>query len=107
MRSTSPEELVTTNVKENIGGASSKKRRQKRIFLWGIGIILFYVTIIMIYNSHFAGMFVPDVAVDREETGRGRDRRREGRQKKRLQPELATYVLYYDIFNIIETTRID
>lgn len=72
-------------------GFSAKKRKQKKIFLYGIGILSVYVTAMTIYNAHFAGMFVEDVELD-PETGRHKIRRRPGRQKKRLDPEKKTYV---------------
>jgi hypothetical protein len=90
MQSTSTPE-ARSSTKENTG-ASAKKRRQKRIFIWVIGVLSLYVTIITIYNAHFAGMFVHDIEID-PETGRGRVRRRPDRQKKRLDPDKATYVL--------------
>jgi hypothetical protein len=88
MQSTPPE-LGST--KEN-SGVSAKKRRQKRIFVWAIGVLSLYVAIVTIYNAHFAGMFVQDIEID-PETGRGRVRRRPGRQKKRLEPDKKTYVI--------------
>lgn len=51
-----------------------------------------YVTGTTIYQSHFAGMFVPDVEVD--EFGRSRVRRRPDRHKKRMDHNKATYVLF-------------
>lgn len=76
--------------KEN-SGAMAKRRRRKRSFLWVIAVLFSYVSVTTIYESHFAGMLVPDVEIDAG-TGRARVRRRPAKHKKRLDPSQKTCV---------------
>jgi hypothetical protein len=78
------------SMKENTG-ASAKRRRQKRLATYGIGILGGYVMLMTIYEAHFAGMFVADIEID-PETGQSRVRRRPQRHKQKLNPNEATYV---------------
>lgn len=62
-----------------------------KIAAYVICFLVVYVVGTTIYQSHFAGMFVPDIEVD--EFGRSRVRRRPHRHKQRLDPSKSTYVL--------------
>jgi hypothetical protein len=91
-------------------GVSAKKRRQRRVAVWVIGVLMVYVSVMTIYQSHFAGMWVPDIQID--EWGRSRVRRRPSRHRQRMHPDQATYVtilltllhftlLYYNILRVL------
>jgi hypothetical protein len=92
MKSKSPED-VGASVKENLG-ASAKKRRQKRIFAWGIGILLFSFAIM----TEFSGMFATETEEGRETRRDRRNHRGDkpekllepDRRKKRVKPQFAT-----------------
>lgn len=73
--------------KENTG-ASAKKRRQHRFLLWGGIALVSYVLFVLIYESHFAGYWVPNATVD--ESGRARTRRRPAWHYKRSDPSQKT-----------------
>ena len=57
--------------------------------------LVIYVMGTTIYQSHFAGIFVPDVEVD--ESGRTRVRRRPHLHRQKLDPKQPTYVSFLDI----------
>lgn len=65
--------------------------RNTKIAAYIICFLVVYVMGTTIYQSHFAGMFVPDVEVD--ESGRTRVRRRPQLHRKKLDPSKVTYVL--------------
>ena len=65
--------------------------RNTKIAAYIICFLVVYVLGTTIYQSHFAGMFVPDVEVD--ESGRTRVRRRPQLHRKKLDPSQVTYVL--------------
>ena len=64
--------------------------RGNRVVGFIVGVMMIYVMGRMIYQSHFVGMFVPDVDVD--ESGRTRVRRRPDRHKQKMDPNKPTYV---------------
>jgi hypothetical protein len=85
--SSNTESMSTPAMKENTG-ASAKKRRQQRIFIWASTAFVSYVVVMLIYEAHFAGYWVSNVTVD--ESGRARIRRRPAWHYKRLQPDKKT-----------------
>ena len=66
--------------KEN-SGESAKRRTRRKFASYALGGLSTYVVLSMIYQAHFAGMFVPNVDID-PNTGRARIRRRPNRQHK-------------------------
>ena len=76
-------------MKEN-SGASARTRRRQTLWKYVIACLLIYVSLMTIYNAHFAGSFVPDIQID--EHGHKIVRRRPQRHRQRLDPTQKTYV---------------
>lgn len=70
-------------------GQSAKRRRQRRFMGYFILLLTVYVTTTTIYYRHFAGIFVPDVEIDKT-TGEKKIRRRPNRFYQKLNPNQKT-----------------
>lgn len=84
-----PARTRSAEIKGNTG-ESARRRQQTKLAAYVIGFLTLYVVGTTIYQSRFAGMFVPDIETD--ESGHSRIRRRPHLHRQKLDPDRQTYV---------------